>query len=224
MSLPCFEGVKWLFFDIGDTVRDERPSYYYRAGETVKKIRANHPESDITVEKFWEHMMRGLQHSSFYYEEILAEENAPDGWVDYDETYRRREQLFPGAKETLEALSKRYKLGIIADQPKECPMYLEEMGVYKYFSAAVISDRVGLWKPDPAMFRLALEIVGTEGVKPEECVMIGDRIDRDTLPAKSVGMKSIRVMQGFCTKQVPHGPEDTPDAVVDGIADLLKIL
>ena len=58
----------------------------------------------------------------------------------------------------------------------------------------------------------------------EEACMIGDRIDNDVIPAKSIGMKTIWVKQGFGALQVALAKENAPDQEVGSLSELLRIL
>lgn len=72
-----------------------------------------------------------------------------------------------------------------------------------------------LGKPEPAMFQAALARLG---VRPEQALMIGDRLDTDILGAQRVGMRTALVLSGVSV------PDDlgriTPDAVFEDLADL----
>jgi FMN phosphatase YigB (HAD superfamily) len=59
-----------------------------------------------------------------------------------------------------------------------------------FISICLSSMEVGLEKPDPAIFQLALSQSGCE---PEQAVMIGDRLDNDIRPARLLGWKTIRI-------------------------------
>ena len=63
-----------------------------------------------------------------------------------------------------------------------------------YISNCLCSFELGLEKPDPAIFQLALE---RARCSPSQAVMIGDRLDNDIRPARLLGWKTIRIMQGF---------------------------
>ena len=47
-----------------------------------------------------------------------------------------------------------------------------------------------------------------------------DRIDKDVIPAKQVGMKTIRIRVGLHKNQLPRIPLEIPDAELDGISGL----
>jgi FMN phosphatase YigB (HAD superfamily) len=57
-----------------------------------------------------------------------------------------------------------------------------------HFEAIVISAEVGVGKPDPRIFRLAL---GALGVTSADAVMIGDSLERDVAGARRAGMRSV---------------------------------
>ena len=75
-------------------------------------------------------------------------------------------------------------------------------------------------KPNPAIFQLALECARCG---PHEAVMVGDRIDNDIRPAKTLGWKTIRVLQGFARAQVPRNATEEPDYTVDSLDEVLTL-
>jgi len=50
--------------------------------------------------------------------------------------------------------------------------------------------------------------------------MVGDRIDKDIIPAKMVGMKTIRIKIGIYKNQEPRIPEEIPDLTVNKIEEI----
>jgi len=69
---------------------------------------------------------------------------------------------------------------------------LEIIGLNDMVFEKIISapDMVGKLKPDPASFKAALKHTG---LKPTEHLMIGDRFEKDLLPAKELGMRTCLV-------------------------------
>ena len=65
---------------------------------------------------------------------------------------------------------------------------LEEAGLAERFDIIVDSHLVGLSKPDPAIFRHALELLGVE---PEEAVFVGDSYVHDALAARAAGLAAV---------------------------------
>ena len=134
---------------------------------------------------------------------------------------RDLERPYPEAELVLSALSRRYSIGIIANQPPGTETRLERWGLFRYISLTIASAEVGLNKLDLAIFGLATR---RAGARAEEKVMIGDRIDNDITPAKTLGWKTIRIKQGLSQGQVPIGPLQEPDFEVHRLDDILSIL
>jgi beta-phosphoglucomutase-like phosphatase (HAD superfamily) len=61
---------------------------------------------------------------------------------------------------------------------------------------------------------------GDPGVPPAECILVGDRLDRDIAPAKALGMATIRFRTGRHRRQKPRSPAETPDEEVTDVAEL----
>ena len=131
------------------------------------------------------------------------------------------ETLYPDAIPVLNAFSQKYSLGVIANQAQGLQKRLEEWHIAHYFSAFASSWDVGVSKPDPAIFRYALSLAGCA---PERALMIGDRLDNDIFPAKALGMKTLRIMQGFGALQIPKSPDYIPDLTVCSLKELLTVL
>ncbi|MEU6206367.1 HAD-IA family hydrolase [Micromonospora musae] len=71
------------------------------------------------------------------------------------------------------------------------------------FDVAVFSCDVGLAKPDPAIYHLAAERLG---VRPEECVFVGDGADGELAGAAAVGMTVFRTTEHNDTDPGWGGP------------------
>lgn len=65
----------------------------------------------------------------------------------------------------------------------------------------VFSGLVGVEKPDPRIYEMALEAAGS--VAPEEALHIGDSMRKDYVPARSVGMHAL-LMDRFRTADAEH--------------------
>jgi HAD superfamily hydrolase (TIGR01549 family) len=91
------------------------------------------------------------------------------------------ESPYECAEQTLRTLSSPYRIGVIANQPDGTEERLTKWGLTPFISICPSSTEVGLEKPDPAVFQLALS---QSGCKPSQAVMIGDRLDNDIRPAR----------------------------------------
>jgi putative hydrolase of the HAD superfamily len=98
-------------------------------------------------------------------------------------------RLFPDVPDTLERLhGAGLTLGVVSNFEEWLERLLESLGVTRYFDVRVISGAEGVEKPDPRIFRLALE---RTGMIPEESVYVGDSLDFDIQPAEAVGMFAV---------------------------------
>lgn len=141
-------------------------------------------------------------------------------------------------------LSAHYRLGIIANQPGEVEAVLAQRGILDYFEIRAISDVLNLHKPNPAFYQWALD---KAGVYPHEALMVGDRIDNDVRPAKSLGMQTAWLRLGHEARgwkpgnefeehyaasvalanwsdYEPVAPEDQPDLIVHNADELVNAL
>jgi FMN phosphatase YigB (HAD superfamily) len=90
----------------------------------------------------------------------------------------------------LKALSERYQLGIVSNFYGNLEAVCEGAGLCPFFKVMVDSHCVGAEKPDPVIFRAALERLGAT---PEKTVFIGDSLRRDREGARRMGMRFIWV-------------------------------
>jgi HAD superfamily hydrolase (TIGR01549 family) len=136
-------------------------------------------------------------------------------------SYREELRLMDGVAELVPKLATRYTLALAANQPAVVKEKLERTGLMTYFKSSALSDDLGLSKPDTRFF---LAICDRIGVPPEECCMIGDRLDNDIYPANILGMRTIWVRIGPHAVQRPRIPEDVPDAEVEHMSEVLAVL
>ena len=64
-------------------------------------------------------------------------------------------------------------------------MILEQLGISKFFTHVFLSSELGADKPDPEIFRRALNVIHRE---PNEVMHIGDDPERDWKAASAVGL------------------------------------
>jgi putative hydrolase of the HAD superfamily len=108
---------------------------------------------------------------------------------DYVRICPTKTNLFPGAHETLEYLSEKYPLYLISNGFKESQdTKMKTTDISKYFRGIVISELVGVNKPDKAIFQHALDLAGAT---KENSLMIGDSLEADVMGALNFGMDAI---------------------------------
>lgn len=97
--------------------------------------------------------------------------------------------LMPNAEQVVKYLANRYPLTIISNGFKEVQYYkFEHSGLAPYFTHTLISEEVGINKPQPEIFTIALE---RNGISAAEAVMIGDSYSSDIAGAKAAGIDQV---------------------------------
>lgn len=204
------KNIKWIFFDIGTTLINEEKAYNHRIYDMTK-------DTDISVEEFEKKKIEFAKLG-------LDGNSAAIKFFNLNKTpwHFEDEMLYEDTIDTLEYLKgKNYKLGIIANQKLGLGIRLEELGILKYFDLIIASQEVGVSKPNKDIFNIALSKVNC---KPYDCVMIGDRLDNDIVPAKQVGMKVIWIRQGLAKYQeIKLGIKYT-DFIVNSLIEIKDIL
>jgi putative hydrolase of the HAD superfamily len=94
-------------------------------------------------------------------------------------------ELYPEVLEVLEKLSPRFQLTVISNFDGRLRMILEQLGISKFFTHVFLSSELGADKPDPQIFRRALNVIHRE---PNEVLHIGDDPERDWKAASAVGL------------------------------------
>jgi HAD superfamily hydrolase (TIGR01549 family) len=103
--------------------------------------------------------------------------------------YPRQRQPVPGALALLQALRPHYRIGIITNnRTAEQADKLRFLGMTDLVDALVTSEDVGVAKPDPRIFHVALQQLDA---RSEETVLVGDNWVADVLGALAVGIRPL---------------------------------
>ncbi|MFN7952090.1 MAG: HAD family hydrolase [bacterium] len=104
----------------------------------------------------------------------------------WDESARTA-RLFDDVEPCLAALGQRYPLALLTNTQSFGMEPIVASGLFRHFSAVVLSYEHGLAKPDPTFFAIPARLLGCPA---ERLVMIGDSIERDLLPARVAGYRA----------------------------------
>jgi putative hydrolase of the HAD superfamily len=127
----------------------------------------------------------------------------------------------PGVLQTLERLrGDGFRMGLVSNLtllPTLIREDIERMGLAAYLDAMIFSSEVGVRKPDPRIFREALDRLKAD---PAETVFVGDRLYDDVGGAQAVGMRAVLTRQF----RQEDDPAYHPDAVIDHIRELPEVV
>ncbi|WP_295198536.1 HAD-IA family hydrolase [uncultured Brevundimonas sp.] len=135
--------------------------------------------------------------------------------VDYAAHIADGSQPFEGVVETLERLSERGAILVVATNKRSdlSELLLGKLDLTRHFAAIVGPDRVSARKPSGAHLKEAVAIAGGD---PERAIMVGDA-SPDADAAKDAGMPCILTTFGF----TPTPVEDLGgDVLIDAFEDV----
>lgn len=213
--MPSAKPCRALFFDVGETLLAPHPSFpelftavlidegyevgpeqvgatFARMAPTFAEVIDKHVTGPWTVSR-----ERSLEFWGRIYGAALR-----DLGIDDDEgrliealyfKFTRYEsyRLFPDVLPALDAAREAgFRLGLISNFEEWLEGLLVHMEIADHFDPVVISGKVGVEKPDAAIFRLALEQSGCEA---EESVYVGDHPRIDVQGAQAVGMGAVLI-------------------------------
>ena len=132
-----------------------------------------------------------------YFQSILETLSVPAStWEEIGAELRAEDQrqslwrvMAPETPEVIEQLGRRgFTLGVISNADGRVPAALQASGIAEHFTVVLDSHLVGVEKPDPRIFYLALEACGTSS---HETVYVGDIYEIDVQGARGAGITPI---------------------------------
>ncbi|MBO4368226.1 MAG: HAD family hydrolase [Clostridia bacterium] len=237
-----FEKIDTIFFDVGATLRYVVKDSGFSADaerKLMELVGTNEPH-DVFFEKleanwkayrkFAKESLLDMSEMELWLQYLLpdypADVIAPNAarltrlWRDHD----GRRLAHEGTPETLRELKKRgYKLGIIANTitETEIPDWMCEAHVADCFKTVILSSKVRLRKPDPAIYLLSARCIGSA---PETCAYVGDNPVRDVEGALDAGFGCMVLFEDAGTAdREGKAPTKQPDCRIRSIPELLKL-
>jgi HAD superfamily hydrolase (TIGR01549 family) len=240
--------IEWVFLDVGNVLLDEDVltfATFSRHVDAIRRIRPDRSFEDLLAEREAKAEVSRwpvYEVASSYLDESAIGAVWSEAEKDVRSRYGALNPPIPGAVELLDRLRGHFRLGLIANQPREGREWFDRLGWLERFEVVVLSESEGVSKPDPALFRIALDRARTE---PGRCLMVGDRLDNDVAPASESGMKSalvrwpdraekgwnptdlegiayLRSLERSAARFEADWAGPTPSIVVDGLRGLLR--
>jgi HAD superfamily hydrolase (TIGR01509 family) len=173
---------------------------------------------DARIEEYWRHyhgvMLErlGIEAHREMLDRILASQFAADAWEPY-----------PDVEPMLADVQQRgVRIGVVSDWGSNLRGIVADLGLDRYFDFVLPSGAVGVAKPNPVFFRMALEAVGAE---PADALMVGDSYRADVRGAWSAGMDAVWLDRRDGANITPSG-EPIPSDVrrIHGLDELPAIV
>ena len=181
-----------ILFDLDDTLYDLRSYWRGRLHEALSMLGARYPQLDrdaligralaekVYIEKL-PSFLRGLPIDD---EPLIDEIHAA-----FARDWFARLTLNDDAPATLAQLRPYYRLGLVTNGPSRMQRpKIEQFRLDDYLDLLIVSEEVGVAKPDPAIFHLALERLGARAERP---LYVGDSLEFDLPGAAAAGLPFI---------------------------------
>jgi HAD superfamily hydrolase (TIGR01509 family) len=163
------------------------------AGEEVTPEAINRARASVTYDPAW----RGRSITDQRRESVRRVLAASDAAADeaavlavaraYEEARDRSLIVFPDVEEALAAL---VSMGLTLIAASNGDVNLDRVGIGHYLSGTHYAAHVGVSKPDPRFFALAVE---RHGVTASASLVVGDRLDNDYQPAVAAGLHAVLI-------------------------------
>lgn len=203
MNSNNFRQCKAILFDFGGTLDSDGEHWLDRFYELYEKAAIDLPR-ELIKQVFYQAddiccsdpqinrmglrpLMRHhvhLQFSALDLMDALKEEQMVEEFCAKTEYYLERNCLL------LKRLRGLFKMGVVSNFYGNVSTICQEAGLADSLATILDSTQLGFGKPNPEIFRRALKALD---VVAEESIFIGDSYDRDILPARRLGMKTIWV-------------------------------
>lgn len=220
LHAPEDNDIDLILFDVGGTIYDDN-LYAQALWRAVHELNPAASELDFWAE-YDEQRERGtgslrtaLAQKFVGGDRARLAETAAGYW-DYPP-----DALYHDVRPALSVLSGRYRLGLVANSPVGVLDALEDAGLRDMFSVVALASQVGAEKPDPVIFTFALT---QAGVPANRAVYVGNRLDTDIRPARTLGMRTVWMLRGEATPAPTGAQLEEPDAVITSLTGLTVVL
>lgn len=209
-----------VLFDLDNTICDHATSLTTRVQHAFEPFFDNAEDLAHASQAAVSRSSEGTAH----FAEILAEYGASQ--ANAAETARERYisdryrglKLYDDALHVIERVKTVASIGMITNGPTAIQQpKIDLLQIEGLFPFILISESVGIWKPDPAIFHMALE---KAGVAAHDAVYVGDSHVADVPGARAAGMRAVWIN---CAG-IDWPGDEPPDIEIRDLSELLLSL
>jgi len=134
--------------------------------------------------------------------------------------------LIPGMAEALRHFKTQgRRLALVADSRPDTPTnVLRQHHLLELFETLAISEVVGATKPDPVIFRVALDALNISTKDYGRVAMVGNNLERDVVGANRLGLISVFLHWNERRRTQPLTAEEQPRYTVHSAQELITLI
>lgn len=187
--------IKALCFDVDGTLSDTDDLYAQKIVDILPRFLFHNPMQTARRIVMW---VESPGNALLGFADTIGIDDEMVAFIDWINRHRKHTLkkflLVPGVDEMLADIQGRYPMAIVSARDEKSTMrFLAQFDLTKYFDVIVTGLSAPHTKPYPDPILLAAQKLG---VKPEECLMIGDTTV-DMRAGKAAGVQTLGVLCGF---------------------------
>lgn len=223
--------IEFLLLDLDDTILDFHKAERIALSKTIQDFGVEPTEEALAlyhkINKWhWEQLELGVMtreevltgRFAVFFRELGKEVDPTACARSYERNLSIGHYFLPGAEETVQALSKKYRLFLVSNGTATVQhSRLTSAGLYPYFEQVFVSQEIGFNKPDKAYFDRCFERIS--GFDPEKALMVGDSLTSDIKGGINAGVRTVWINP----KHKDCG-DIRPDYQLDALSQLPELL
>ena len=197
--------IEFLFLDLDDTILDFRKAEYVAIGKTIGDFGVE-PTDEVRklyheINKWhWEQLELGtltreevlVNRFGVLFEKLGKTVDAVACARAYEKNLSQGHWFLPGAEETVDALSKQYRLYLASNGTASVQKgRMTSANLYRFFETVFVSQEIGHNKPSKAYFDACFATIS--GFDPRKAMIVGDSLSSDIQGGINAGIRTVWV-------------------------------
>ncbi len=197
--------IEFLFLDLDDTILDFKKAEYIAIGKTIEDFGVEPTEAIRhryhEINKWhWEQLEKGtmtraeilVNRFKALFAELGVEVDAEMVARTYEKNLSQGHWFLPGAEETVDDLSKKYRLFLASNGTASVQKgRMTSANLYRFFETVFVSQEIGHNKPSKAYFDACFAAI--PGFDPARAMIVGDSLSSDIRGGINAGIKTVWV-------------------------------
>ena len=224
--------IEFLFLDLDDTILDFHKAERIALSKTIRQFGVEPTEEVLhryhVINKWhWEQLEQGkltreevLQNRfGVLFEELGVAADKEACARAYEKNLSIGHFFLPGAEETVDRLSKKYRLFLASNGTASVQHgRMTSANLYRFFEKVFVSQEIGHNKPSKAYFDGCFAQI--PGFEPEKAIIVGDSLTSDILGGINAGIRTCWVNPGHA----PARADIQPDYEIEALPQLEALL